>query len=89
MKNTQSHPILKACLFVAMFGMLAYLTQGPLAFIFFSGLILMITLGRSVPLGMVSAVLFGACFPKTAALVAVLMAFYVLTHPTRSASTFH
>ena len=81
--------MLKTFLFLAMFGMVAYLTQGLLAFVFFSSLILMSTLGRSVPLGILCAVMFGACFPKTAACCAIAMAFYVMTLPSRSAATPH
>ena len=80
---------LKIFLFAAMFGMLAYLTQAVLPFVFFTSLILMITLGRSVLLGIVCAILFGACFPKTAALAALAMTFYVMTLPSRSASVQH
>lgn len=80
---------LKIFLFAAMFGMLAYLTQALLPFVFFTSLILMITLGRSVLLGIVCAILFGACFPKTAALAALGMTFYVMTLPTHSASVQH
>ena len=81
--------MLKAFLFAAMFGMVAYLTQAVLPFVFFTSLILMITLGRSVLLGIVCAVLFGACFPKSAALAALAMTFYVITLPSRSAATPH
>ena len=79
--------MLKAFLFVAMFGMVAYLTQAVLPFVFFTSLILMITLGRSVLLGIVCAILFGACFPKTAALAALGMGLYIMTLPSHSAST--
>jgi len=89
MNSNTSYRMLKTFLFLAMFGMVAYLTQGLLAFVFFTSLILMTTLGRSVPLGIVCAILFGACFPKTAALAALAMAFSVMTLPSRSAATPH
>ncbi|MBX3171274.1 MAG: hypothetical protein KF760_27950 [Candidatus Eremiobacteraeota bacterium] len=89
MNNHTSYRMLKAFLFLAVFGMLAYLTQAVLPFVFFASLTLMMTLGRAVLLGIVCAVLFGACFPKTAALAALAMTFYVLTRPSRSASTQH
>ena len=89
MNSTTSYRMLKTFLFLAIFGMVAYLTQGLLAFLFFSSLILMTTLGRSVPLGILCAVLFGACFPKTAVLAALAMTFCVMTLPSRSASTPH
>ena len=81
--------MLKTSLFLAMFGMVAYLTQGLLAFVFFSSLILMSTLGRSVPLGILCAVLFGVCFPKTAFCCAIAMTLYVMTLPSRSPATPH
>lgn len=89
MNSHISYRMLKTFLFLAMFGMVAYLTQGLLAFVFFSSLILMVTLGRSVPLGILCAVLFGACFPKTAALAALAMTVYVMKLPSRSAATPH
>lgn len=89
MNSNTSYRMLKAFLFLAMFGMVAYLTQAVLPFVFFTSLILMITLGRSVMLGIICAILFGACFPKTAALAAVAMTFYVITLPSHSASVQH
>ncbi|MBN9416814.1 MAG: hypothetical protein J0I12_15320 [Candidatus Eremiobacteraeota bacterium] len=89
MNSKTSHRILKISLFLAMFGMVAFLTKGLLAFVFFSSLILMVTQDRAVPLGVICAILFGACFPKAAALAAIAMAFYVLTHPSPSASVQH
>lgn len=68
----------KTFLLAAVFGMVAYLTQAVIPF-----------LGRSVPLGIVCAILFGACFPKSAALAALAMTFYVITLPSRSAATRH
>lgn len=79
----------KTLLFLGMFAMLAYLTQTFLAFLFFASLILMITLGRTVPLGVVCAVLFGACFPKLALVAALVMAYGVLTFGSPPASTPH
>lgn len=89
MNSNTSYRMLKTFLFLALFGMVAHLTQALLPFILFSSLILIFTLGRSVLLGIVCAVLFGACFPKTAALAAIIMTLYVMTLPTRSASTQH
>ncbi len=89
MNSNTSYLTLKAFLFLAMFGMVAYLTQAVLPFIFFTSLILMISLGRSVMLGIICAILFGACFPKTAALSAIAMTLYVITLPSRSASAQH
>lgn len=79
----------KTLLFVALFGMLAYLTQTFLPFLFFSSLILVVTLGRSVPVGIVCAVLFGACFPKLALAAALAMTYYVMTLSAPPASTPH
>ncbi|MBS2034299.1 hypothetical protein JST97_04895 [bacterium] len=81
--------MLKTCLFVALFGMLAYLTQAFLPFLFFSSLILMITLGRTVPMGILCSILFGACFPSIAATAALAMTFYVITRSSQPASAPH
>ncbi|MFN8609914.1 MAG: hypothetical protein U0931_20405 [Vulcanimicrobiota bacterium] len=79
--------MLKTLVFLAFFAMLAYLTQTFLPFVFFSSLILMVTLGRTVPMGIVCAILFGACFPTLAAAAALAMTVYVMTLTSRPAST--
>lgn len=76
--------LIKACFFVAAFAMIAYLSQGISSFLVFSSLLLMITLGRSVPLIACCAVLLGACFPIVGGMVAAMLFFYVLFQPPRN-----
>ena len=78
-----NHRILKASLFVAAFAMIAYLSQGISSFLLFSSLLMVLTLGRSVPLIACCAMLLGACFPIAGAITAALLFLYVLFHPTR------
>ena len=80
--SKQNHRILKGCFFAAAFAMIAYLSQGISSFLLFSSLLMVITLGRGVPLIACCAVLLGACFPIAGAMVASLLFFYVLFHPT-------
>jgi hypothetical protein len=89
MNSKTSQNFVKFFLLLAVVGMVAYLTKGLLAFVFFTSLILMITQDRTVPLGVICAILFGACLPKVAATAAIAMAFYVLTHPSPNASPQH
>ncbi|MBX3171044.1 MAG: hypothetical protein KF760_26790 [Candidatus Eremiobacteraeota bacterium] len=70
---------------MAAFAMIAYLSHGISSFLLFSSLLLMITLGRSVPLIACCAMLLGACFPIAGGIVAALLFLYVLFHPTRRA----
>jgi hypothetical protein len=74
---------LKVSLFVAAFAMIAYLSQGMSSFLLFSSLLMVITLGRGVPLIACCAMLLGACFPVAGGIVAALLFLYVLFHPTR------
>ncbi len=70
-------------LFVAAFAMIAYLSQGISSFLLFSSLLMVLTLGRSVPLIACCAMLLGACFPIGGGVIAALLFLYVLFHPTR------
>lgn len=74
--------MLKACFFTAAFAMIAYLSQGISSFLLFSSLLMIVTLGRGVPLIACCAVLLGACFPIAGGVVAALLFFYVIFHRT-------
>lgn len=78
-----NYRLAKLSFFVAAFAMIAYLSHGISSFLVFSSLLLMITLGRSVPLIACCAVLLGACFPILGGIVAALLFLYVLFHPTQ------
>lgn len=80
-----TYKIVKGCFFVAAFAMIAYLSHGISSFLIFSSLLLMLTLGRSVPLMACCAVLLGASFPIAGGVVAAMLLLYVLFHPTRGA----
>ncbi|MBS2036767.1 hypothetical protein JST97_17385 [bacterium] len=76
-----TYQCLKLGFFVAAFAMIAYLSQGVSSFLLFSSLLLVVTLGRSVPLVASCAVLLGACFPILGVTVAVLIFLYLVFHP--------
>ena len=76
-----TYGMLKSLFFLAAFAMIAYLSQGISSFLLFSSLLLVVTLGRSVPLVACCAILLGACFPIAGGVVAGLMFFYLVFHP--------
>ena len=81
--SNKVYRITKGLFFLAAFAMIATLSQGMSAFLLFSSLLMILTLGRSIPLLACLAVLLGATFPLVGAVVAGALIIAVMLQPTQ------
>lgn len=72
----------KALLIALVVALLAYVTRSLTGLLIFGSLAWCMSLGRSVPLGALAAVLLGACFPYVGLAVCVIGLVYVIVTPT-------
>lgn len=82
------YPFWKAAFFLAGFAMIAYLSQGISSFLLFSSLLLVLTLGRGVPLIASCAVLLGICFPVAGGIISTVLFLYVIFHRAAPSQEF-
>lgn len=85
--SQNTYRMLKFVFFAAAFAMIGYLSQGISSFLLFSSLLLVVTLGRSVPLIACCAVLLGACSPILGGIVAALLFLYLIFQPATHSSS--
>lgn len=83
-----TYRMLKLGFFVAAFAMIAYLCQGISSFLLFSSLLLVLSLGRGVPLIACCAVLLGATFPILGGVVAAMLFLYLVFQPASRSPGF-
>ncbi len=80
-------PLAKAGLLMAALMLIGYFSQSFSGTLVFAGLGWVLTLGRTVLVGALVAVLLGVCFPYVGLALAVIGMFYVVITPTAGAST--